>query len=107
MADQIKTKPKRRYDLSRRQTRARETQREIIEAARRLLWNAAIRAPQSSKWPRRLAWPSKTLYATFGSKRAVLSRLVGVSVVGDDEPASLSSAQDLKLCGARPTSVVG
>jgi AcrR family transcriptional regulator len=32
---------------------------------------------------------AETIYATFGSKRAILSHLVNVSVVGDDEPIPL------------------
>ena len=43
----------------------------------------------------------ETLYATFGSKRAVLSRLVGVSVVGDDEPVPASRAPRTSNCAAR------
>ena len=31
----------------------------------------------------------ETVYASFGNKRAILSALIGVSVVGDDEPTPL------------------
>jgi hypothetical protein len=34
----------------------------------------------------RLAWLRRPFYAAFGGKRAVLLRLVGVSLVGDDKP---------------------
>jgi AcrR family transcriptional regulator len=89
MADQIKTKPKRRYDSSRRQARARETQREIIEAARRLFMERGYTGTTIEQIAQEAGVAVETLYATFGSKRAVLSRLVGVSVVGDDEPVPL------------------
>ncbi|MEP6775443.1 MAG: helix-turn-helix domain-containing protein [Chloroflexota bacterium] len=89
MADQIKTKPKRRYDSSRRQARARETQREIIEAARRLFMERGYSGTTIEQIAQEAGVAVETLYSTFGSKRAVLSRLVGVSVVGDDEPVRL------------------
>jgi AcrR family transcriptional regulator len=89
MADEIKTKPKRRYDSSRRQARARETQRDIIEAARRLFMERGYTGTTIEQIAQEAGVAVETLYATFGSKRAVLSRLVGVSVVGDDEPVPL------------------
>ena len=93
MADEIKTKPKRRYDSSRRQARARETQREIIEAARRLFMERGYTGTTIEQIAQEAGVAVETLYATFGSKRAVLSRLVGVSVVGDDEPVPLLERQ--------------
>ena len=89
MADQIEIKPKRRYDSSRRQARARETQREIVEAARRLFMERGYTGTTIEQIAQEAGVAVETLYATFGSKRAVLSRLVGVSVVGDDEPVPL------------------
>jgi AcrR family transcriptional regulator len=89
MADQIKTKSKRRYDSSRRQARARETQREVIEAARHLFMERGYAGTTIEQIAQAAGVAVETLYATFGSKRAVLSRLVGVSVVGDDEPVPL------------------
>ena len=93
MANEIKTKPKRRYDSSRRQARARETQREIIEAARRLFMERGYTGTTIEQIAQEAGVAVETLYATFGSKRAVLSRLVGVSLVGDDEPVPLLERQ--------------
>ena len=89
MADQIKTKTKRPYDSSRRHARARETQREIVEAARRLFMERGYTGTTIEQIAQEAGVAVETLYATFGSKRAVLTRLVGISVVGDDEPVPL------------------
>ncbi len=102
MADQIKTKPKRRYDSSRRQARARETQREIIEAARRLFMERGYTGTTIEQIAQEAGVAVETLYATFGSKRAVLSRLVGVSVVGDDEPVPLLERQGPQAARREP-----
>jgi AcrR family transcriptional regulator len=87
MGDQIRTK--RKYDSSRRQAQARETRRQIVEAARRLFIDRGYTGTTIEQIAQEANVAVETVYTAFGSKRAVLSRLVGISVVGDDEPVPL------------------
>jgi len=87
MGDQIRTK--RKYDSSRRQTQARETQRQIVEAARRLFIERGYRGTTIEQIAQEAGVAVETVYATFGNKRTILSRLVDVSVLGDHSPLPL------------------
>lgn len=87
MADQIKAK--RKYDSSRRRAQARESQLRIVEAARRLFIEHGYTGTTIEQIAQEAGVAVETLYATFGSKRALLSRLVEISVVGDAAPAPL------------------
>lgn len=87
MPDQIKTK--RQYNSSRRQAQARETRRLIIEVARRLFIERGYAGTTIDTIARETGVAVETVYATFGSKHAVLARLVDISVGGDDEPIPL------------------
>src|SRR4051794_9447044 len=87
MSDQIKTK--RKYDSSRRQAKARETQWEIVQAARRLFIERGYVSTTIEQIAQEAGVAAETIYATFGSKRAVLARLVGMSVVGDEKDVPL------------------
>src|SRR5947208_2674838 len=83
------TSTKRKYDSSRRQAQARETQRQIVEAARRLFIERGYMGTTIEQIAAEAGVAVETIYATFGNKRAVLARLVDISVVGDDEPGPL------------------
>jgi AcrR family transcriptional regulator len=87
MEDEIRTK--RKYVSHRRQAQARETRSQIVEAARRLFIARGYTGTTIEQIAQEAGVAVETVYSVFGSKRAVLSRLVGVSVVGDDEPAPL------------------
>lgn len=87
MGDQIRTK--RKYDSSRRQAQARETQGRILEAARRLFVECGYTGTTIEQLAEEAGVAVETVYATFGSKRAVLARLVSASVRGGDEAAPL------------------
>jgi len=91
MEDQIRTK--RKYVSHRRQVQARETQSQIVQAARRLFIERGYTGTTIEQIAAEAGVAVETVYATFGSKRAVLSRLVRVSVVGDDEPVPLLERQ--------------
>jgi AcrR family transcriptional regulator len=92
MADEVKP-PKRRYDASRRQQRARETRRQILEAARRLFLERGYGGTTIDAIASQAGVAVETVYAAFRNKRTILARLVDVSVVGDDEPAPLLERQ--------------
>jgi TetR/AcrR family transcriptional regulator of autoinduction and epiphytic fitness len=82
-------KPKRQYDSTRRKAQARQTRREIIEAARRLFTERGYTGATIEAIAQEADVAVETIYAAFGNKRALFSRLVDVSVGGDDEPILL------------------
>jgi TetR/AcrR family transcriptional regulator of autoinduction and epiphytic fitness len=79
----------RRYDSTRRQEQARRTRQAITEAARTLFIERGYAGATIGAIAQEAGVAAETIYATFGSKRAVLAHLVDVSVVGDDEPVPL------------------
>ncbi len=80
---------KRRYDSTRRQAQARETRHQILEAARQLFTTRGYAGTTMEALARAAGVAVETVYATFGSKRTVLARLVDLAVGGDDEPMPL------------------
>jgi TetR/AcrR family transcriptional regulator of autoinduction and epiphytic fitness len=79
----------RRYDVTRRHEQARQTRQTITEAARTLFVERGYAGATISAIAQEAGVAPETIYATFGSKRAILSHLVDVSVTGDDQPVSL------------------
>jgi AcrR family transcriptional regulator len=82
-------RPKRRYDSTRRQVQARATRRQILEAARQLFTTRGYTGTTVEALAREAGVAVETVYATFGSKRTVLARLVDYAVGGDEEPIAL------------------
>ncbi len=81
--------PKRRYDSSRRKQQAQQTRRQIIEAARQLFIERGYSGATIEAIAQAADVATETVYAAFGSKRAILSRLVEISVGGDERPVPL------------------
>jgi TetR/AcrR family transcriptional regulator, regulator of autoinduction and epiphytic fitness len=81
--------PKRTYDSSRRQAQARETRRQITEAARGLFGRYGYSGTTIDAIAQAAGVASETVYAVFGSKQKILSHLMDVSVGGDDQPIRL------------------
>ena len=84
-----KPRTKRVYDSSRRKQQALQTQRQIIEAARTLFIARGYSGATIEAIAQEAGVAPETVYAAFGSKRAILSRLFDVSLVGDDLPIPL------------------
>jgi AcrR family transcriptional regulator len=84
-----KEKKKRTHDSSRRQGQALETRRQIIEAARDLFIERGYSGATIDAIAQQAGVAPETVYAAFGSKRAILARLFEVSLVGDDQPIPL------------------
>jgi TetR/AcrR family transcriptional regulator of autoinduction and epiphytic fitness len=84
-----KRSPSRTYNSSRRREAARQTRRQIIEAARRLFIDRGYSGATMESIAIEAGVAVETVYASFGSKRALLSSVVGFSLVGDDEPTPL------------------
>lgn len=87
--EQRAARPKRRYDSTRRTEQARETRRCILDAARELFSTRGYTGATMEAVAGKANVAVETVYAAFGSKRALLSALVGVLVAGDDEPLPL------------------
>ena len=76
---------KRTYNSSRRKEQALQTRRQIVEAARQLFLDRGYSGATMEAIAQQAGVAVETVYATFGNKRAILSRLIDVSLVGDDE----------------------
>lgn len=86
-----KEKPtkKRTYNSSQRKEQAHQTRRQIVEAARKLFSERGYSGATIEAIAQEAGVAAETVYATYGNKRAILSKLIDVSVVGDDEPIPL------------------
>jgi AcrR family transcriptional regulator len=80
---------KRSYNSTRRRLQAQETRSQIVEAARRLFAARGYSGTTIEAIAEAAGVAAETVYAGFGSKKAVLARLIEVSVLGDDAPGSL------------------
>jgi AcrR family transcriptional regulator len=81
--------PKRKYDSSRRQAQARETRRQIVEAARGLFLKHGYSGTTIDAIADAAGVAPETVYAIFGNKRKILSHLMDISIGGDDQPIRL------------------
>lgn len=81
--------PRRRYHSPRRAEHANATRAAILDAARAAFIERGYVASSIAGIARRAAVSAETIYATFGTKRAILAALVDVSIAGDDEPIPL------------------
>lgn len=79
---------KRKYDSSRRQARAQESQDRIVGAAKELFIEKGYSGTTIQSISDKAGVAAETIYSTFGNKQAILSRVVGLSAAGsgDDNP---------------------
>ncbi|MEP7137120.1 MAG: helix-turn-helix domain-containing protein [Chloroflexota bacterium] len=91
----MKPKPrtKRAYNSSRRRDQALQTQGQIVEAAHSLFITRGYAGATLDAIAQQAGVSVETIYATFGNKRAILSKLFDVSLVGDDQPIPLLQRQ--------------
>lgn len=82
-------KQKRPYRSARRQEQAASTRSAIIEAATRVFARRGYSGTTIEAIAKAAGVAAITVYSTFGSKGALLAHLVGVAVVGDQEPIPL------------------
>jgi AcrR family transcriptional regulator len=80
---------KRRYESAHRQEQARQTRRAILSAAADLFVEPGYAATPLTAVAAAAGVAIQTVYKVFGSKPALLSALVDVTVAGDDEPVAL------------------
>jgi TetR/AcrR family transcriptional regulator of autoinduction and epiphytic fitness len=81
--------PKRKYDSSRRQVQAKETRRQIAEAARIQFFKRGYSGTTIDAIAEAASVAPETVYAIFGNKRKILSHLMDISIGGDDQPIRL------------------
>jgi AcrR family transcriptional regulator len=84
-----KVKSERRYDSGRRKEQARQTRAAILEAAQLLFAERGYASSTIEAIAAEAGVAVDTVYATFGSKRGVLSNLMDVRVGGDDQPVGV------------------
>jgi AcrR family transcriptional regulator len=82
-------KPKRQYNSTRRQAQARETRRQIVDAARRLFSERGYTGATIEAIAQEAGVAPETIFAVFGNKRTILANLIDISVGGDDQPVPL------------------
>jgi TetR/AcrR family transcriptional regulator of autoinduction and epiphytic fitness len=96
---------KRRYESAHRQEQAQQTRRAILRAAAALFVDPGYAATPLTTVAAAAGVAVQTVYKVFGSKQALLSALVDVTVAGDDEPVALPDrrfvTQIQALTGAR------
>ena len=91
---------KRRYESAHRQEQARQTRRAILDAAAVLFVDPGYAATPLTAIAAKSGVAVQTVYKVFGSKQALLSALVDVTVAGDDEPVRLADRQFVAEIGA-------
>lgn len=80
---------KRAYNSSRRKEQANQTRLLIVEAARKLFSERGYNGATIEAIAQEAGVAAETVYAAFGNKREILSKLIDVSIVGDDKPIPL------------------
>jgi len=83
MSEIVKTR--RSYDSPRRREQARATRRAILEAARELFIERGYVATTIDAVAEDAEVSPETVYAVFGTKRALLSELIDISIAGDGD----------------------
>lgn len=86
----IRVTVNRRYVSPRREEQARQTRRAILDAAAKLFVDPGYAATPLTAVAAEAGVAVQTVYAVFGSKRQLLSDLVDVTLVGDDERMAMA-----------------
>jgi AcrR family transcriptional regulator len=93
---------KRRYESEHRREQARLTRRAVLDAAAALFVDPGYAATPLTAVAARAGVAVQTVYKIFGTKQALLSELVDVTVAGDDEPVALPDRQFARDIDAVP-----
>lgn len=81
-------KPRRRYHSPQRQQQAQATRQQIVDAAGRLFARDGYFGTTIEAIAREAGVAAPTVYAVFGTKRAVLSDLIDSAIFGSDPPGT-------------------
>jgi AcrR family transcriptional regulator len=93
-------KPRRRYRSERRRASAQETRVAILEAARRCFGERGYAGATIASIAAEAGTAAETVYATFGSKVALLEALVRGAARGDEETEILEQAGPARVSAA-------
>lgn len=93
---------KRRYDSSRRQEQARETERQVLAAAHDLFVAQGYGRTTIADIARAAGVSPETIYARFKNKPTVLHRVWDVTVGGDDEEVVFHERPEVRAIRAEP-----
>lgn len=93
---------KRSYDSSRRQHQARETERAVLEAARRLFVAQGYARTTVAEVAQAAGVSVETLYARFKNKAGLLHRMWDVTIGGDDEEVVYHERPEIQALHAEP-----
>lgn len=80
---------RRPYESPRRREQARATRMAIVDAARDLFIERGYAVTTIDQIAARAEVSPETVYAAFKNKRSILSRLIDVSIAGDDAPVPI------------------
>lgn len=80
-----RTSLKRKYDSSHRQAQALESQAQIVESAKQLFIEKGFSGTTIESIALKAKVAPETIYATFKNKKAILSKLIQTSILGDDD----------------------
>jgi TetR/AcrR family transcriptional regulator, regulator of autoinduction and epiphytic fitness len=86
----------------RRQRKALETRRRVLDAAESLFVSDGYSSTTVAAIAEAADVAVQTVYAVFGTKRAVLTALLAVRTVGDDEAAPLRDRKDWQAMEVEP-----
>jgi AcrR family transcriptional regulator len=95
-------KPRRAYRSDRRRGQAAATRRAIVAAAHSLFLARGYSGTTIDAIAAAAGVAPVTVYATFGGKRAILDRVIAVSLVGDEEPVPLLARPGPRATLAEP-----
>jgi AcrR family transcriptional regulator len=97
------TKPARRpYHSPRRTEQANATRSAILDAARVAFIEDGYVATSITGIAQRAAVSAETVYAVFGTKRAILAAVVDVSIAGDTHPVPIGDRDWVRKLRAEP-----
>jgi AcrR family transcriptional regulator len=82
----VKPQPRRRYDASGRRAAASQTRFRIVEAAGRLFLDRGYAATRMVEIAEEAGVSLETVYASVGTKPALMRHLVEIALSGSDEP---------------------
>jgi AcrR family transcriptional regulator len=94
---------RRRYDSSRRQSQARRTRRDVLDAATRLFGEQGYGATTMSDIAELAGVSTETVYASVGPKPEVLKQAIDVAIAGDDLPVPLNERDVIHEIEEAPT----
>src|SRR5437764_1472329 len=93
----------RRYDSPIRRAHARETEQRILEAAQTLFAERGYVGTSLAAIATRAEVNARTVYKIFGTKVTLLSRLVDVAIVGDQEAVPVAGRAWAEAAFTAPT----